>query len=110
LKIHVHWPPDNSTLEVIPFNTPIHFLGIDDEAGEGIDISRFSHLNLSQLSELYFGTWDPDSEEKIIGLALKSTCKELSLRCHAQLGPPSNEFFAHKVIERVVKLDIEFGM
>jgi hypothetical protein len=62
------------------------------------------------MSELYFGTWDSDSENAIMDLALKSKCKELSIRCHAQCGLPEKVFFTHKLMKRVVRLDIEFGM
>jgi hypothetical protein len=110
LKLHIHWPPDDSIVELIPFNSPIHILGFDDEEGYGIDIGRLNHLNLSQLSELYLGTWDPDSENAIMNLVLKSTCKELSIRCYAQCGLPAKGFFTHKLMKRVVRLDIEFGM
>jgi hypothetical protein len=105
LRLHVDYPPEDGTLELIPSTTPIHFLSLQDMDRNGIDHGRFDHLDLSQLSELDFETGYP---EEILDLALKSMREELAISCYTQGGPQLKKTFAHKVINRVVRLNIEY--
>jgi hypothetical protein len=105
LKLDIGWPPEAGTLELIPSSSPIRQLSLwNRDFDSGLD--RLEHLNLSKLSELRLGFWGTVLEKYVLDLGLKSTCEELSVSYSTSLFPPSESFFTHEVMERVVKLHV----
>jgi hypothetical protein len=109
LKLYVEWPPAKGLLEMIPSSTSIWFLGVFDWETLGIDWKHFDHLNLRSLSMVHIDGLVSHIAEGFLDLLFRSTSEGPIIKYVMTGGLPYETFFAHKLMERVTKLEMEFG-
>jgi hypothetical protein len=61
------------------------------------------------LSGVELGGWIPDYADRVLDLALPSSCEELSITYNMIAGPPDESFFTHEVMGRVTRLHMIYG-
>jgi hypothetical protein len=109
LKLYVEWPPAKGLLEMIPSGTPIQFLGLLDWETLGIDWKRFDYLNLRSLSIVHIDSLVSHIVEGFLDLLFRSTSDGPIIKYVMTGGLSFETFFAHKLMERVTRLEMEFG-
>jgi hypothetical protein len=110
LKLEIQWPAMEGTLELIAsHSSAIQILEVKRGFYEDVKIDRFLTLNLSSLSELRIGGLDDNKRDILLDLALDWNRDNLTLCFDVPVTAGIHPVFDHKLMQRVIYLDITFN-